>query len=342
MTRVNAVSALDIPWASEPGLRGSDASGWRLLDDVELMSLPDPQWSIDGMFPDEGVAVIYGPPGSCKTTFAAALLGSLAAHLDFFGRPVLSGGPCAYGAAEDPSGWKVRLAAWKLAHHVSAQRAIGVHTFPEPLDLRDAELVGRFERFLSRALPNLRGLVIDTYAASMPGANENSSEDTTTAVTNARRLQAAFRCLVVLVHHTNASGSRERGHTSLRGGVDTMVSLTPVDDLVHVECSKQRNGPPFAPFSLKLVPVPDAAGCVLRLANEVLPSSALTVTQRKALVTLRENFGTDGATKTEWQRACQDVAERSFHRASKLLLDAALVQRVGSQYRVTERGHSCS
>ncbi len=109
-----------------------------------------------------------------------------------------------------------------------------------------------------------------------------------------------------MVHHTNASGSRERGHSAMRGACDFMVSLTQVDDAIHVESSKQRNGPPFAPFALKLVPLAEG-GCVLRAAADVLPLDGLTQQQQKALDVLRETFLADGATKSEWQRACLDV-----------------------------------
>jgi hypothetical protein len=73
---------------------------------------------------------------------------------------------------------------------------------------------------------------------------------------HAAQWRDALQATVLMVHHTNASGSRERGHSSMRGACDFMISLTQVDDAIHVESSKQRNGPPFPPFALKLVPLP--------------------------------------------------------------------------------------
>ena len=69
----------------------------------------------------------------------------------------------------------------------------------------------------------------------------------------------------------------------MRGAADFMISLTPVDDLIHLESSKQRNAAPFEKLVLKLVPMPDGDGCVLRLADEVHGSPELTQTQRKVL-----------------------------------------------------------
>jgi hypothetical protein len=46
---------------------------------------------------------------------------------------------------------------------------------------------------------------------------------------------------------------------------------------------------------------------VLRLASDVLPSSHLSISQQKVLTVLRETFSSDGATKSEWERACHDI-----------------------------------
>ena len=59
--------------------------GWRLVDDVELMTMPDPEFLIDGVLPRKGVAVIYGPSGSCKTTLVAGLQVAIATGRDWFG-----------------------------------------------------------------------------------------------------------------------------------------------------------------------------------------------------------------------------------------------------------------
>ena len=89
----------------------------------------------------------------------------------------------------------------------------------------------------------------------------------TAAMTSAQRIRDDLSIAVTIIHHTNAGGSRERGHSSMRGAADCMISLTPVDDVIHVECSKQRNGAPFKPMVLKLAPL-DGGGCVLRLASD--------------------------------------------------------------------------
>lgn len=304
---------------------------WRLLNDVELMELPDPEFLIDGILPRNGVCVLYGPSGSCKTTLVAGLQVALATGRDWFGHRVCRRGSSVYVATEDVSGFKVRLRAAKLAAGLPLSNPVGVFTFPDPIDLRDPVSVGRFTRFVEASDVQMQAIVVDTYAAATPGAAENSSEDTTLAMSHAQQWRDGLNTAVVLVHHTNASGSRERGHSSMRGAADAMISVTQVDDVIKVECSKQRNAGLFTEINLKLVPLSEG-GCVLRLASDVLPSSSLTNTQQKVYSILRDTFADTGATKAEWQRACQDVAERSFHRAAKVLVEGGLVRQAGSHF----------
>jgi hypothetical protein len=131
---------------------------------------------------------------------------------------------------------------------------------------------------------------------------------------HAQRWRDTLGATVIFAHHTNAGGSRERGHTAMRGAADYTISLTAVDDVILMECSKQRNAAPFDRTLLRLVPGVDGSACVLRLATDVLPASGLSTTQSKVYAVLRDTFAANGATKSEWQRTCQDVAERSFHR----------------------------
>jgi RecA-family ATPase len=142
------------------------------------------------------------------------------------------------------SGFKVRLTSSKRAANLPLDRSIGVYTFPEPIDLRDAVSVSAFTKFLEESVPRpLALVVIDTYSASMPGATENSSEDMSTAMAHAHLWRELLKTTVLIVHHTNAGGTRERRHSAMRGAADFMIAMNPVDDVIHVESSKQRNGP---------------------------------------------------------------------------------------------------
>ncbi len=311
---------------------------WRLLDDTELMQLPDPQWIIDDVFQNKSVVVIYSPPGTGKTTFAAAVTVSVATGKPLFGRHVRLPGCSVYGAAEDAQGWKLRIRSEKRARHLPLDLPLGIYTFPDTIDLRDVVSVVRFIAFLnSQEWPApLRLVVIDTYAASMPGAAENSAEDTTTAMVNAQKIRNELGVTVVLIHHTNAAGNRERGHSAMRGAADTMLVMNPSSDDVIVEASKQRNGPSGEElFRLKLVPLPEGNGCVFRLASDVLQTGKMTASQVKIYAVLRDVFSAEGATKTEWNKACADVPDRTFFHAAKRLTELGYVKAIGTHFRIT-------
>lgn len=303
----------------------------RILDDVQLMDLPDPDYLIDGILARGGICAIWGPPGGFKTTLVADMLVSIATGQDWFSHPVRHRGASLYVGAEDVAGFKVRLAAKKRAAGLSLSAVVGVYTFPEAIDLRDPVSVSGFIRFVQAQGGAFVLVVVDTYAAATPGAVENSSEDTTAAMAAAQRIREALNVTVLLIHHSNAAGTRERGHSAMRGAVDTMIQLNPVDDVVHVVCDKQRNGSPFSTLTLKPVPAPEG-GLVLRLAADVLPSTELTTLQVQVLDALRDIAGRDGATKTSWRQACASISERSFYKIANLLEKRRLIVKIGSSH----------
>lgn len=308
---------------------------WRLISDVEILAMPDSEFLIDKVLPRRSLVCLYGPPGSGKTTILAEMAVAVATKASFFGHAVQHQGVTVYAGTDDPHGWKPRLVSKKVDAGLDLAESIGIFLFTEPLNLLDTAAVDAFAAFLTGiewAMP-IELLMIDTYAASTPGASENSSEDTTRAIVNAQRLRDALDATVVLAHHTNAGGSRERGHSAIRGAMDTMLALVPSDDVVKLECNKQRNAAPFESITLKLTE--GKGGCVFRLASDVAPSTALSPHQRKVLESLRENFAA-GATKAEWQRSCSDVPERTFHRACKVLQERQLIRVSGPRFLPVE------
>lgn len=307
------------------------ASRMRLYDDVEVMALPPTQWIIQHVIERKSKAAIVGPSGVFKTTLLADLLTAVAVGQDWFGHPVVHAGPSVYVAAES-GGFPTRLAASKRARKLSLTVPIGVYTYPAAIDLRNRRSVDGFVTFIQeqRCDPIIVG--IDTYAAATPGAAENTSEDTTLAMRAATVIGQALEATVILVHHTNAAGTRERGHSSMKGDLDTLVMLEEVDDVIEVKCDKQRNAAKFDTFKLK--PIPDTAGSVvLRPAAQVLLSDTLTQKQAAVLDVLRE-AGRDGVTKVQWKDLAKSiVTERSFYKIADRLEGQGYLVRAGTYFR---------
>ena len=306
-----------------------------LLDDVEVMTMPPPQWTIKGVLERRTKAALVGPSGVFKTTLLADLLTAVATGQTWFGHAVMQKGESVYVAAES-GGFHTRLAAAKRARGFALDVRIGVHTFPASIDLRDRRCVDAFIKRVQQKHPApLEIIAIDTYAAATPGAAENTSEDTTVAMAAAGHIGRTLNATVILVHHTNAAGTRERGHSSMRGDLDTLIMLEEVDDDIEVKCDKQRNDVKFPTFKVK--PVPDNhGGVVLRPSAQVLPSTSLTQKQQAVLDVLRE-AGRDGLTKVQWKDLAKNVAtERSFYKIADRLEAHGCLVRNSNYFRVKD------
>ena len=86
----------------------------RILSLAELDALPLPEWIIDGLIPEAGFAVPYGPPKSGKTFVMLAAGLHVAAGLPWCGKTVKQGA-VVYIAGEGTGGLSLRLKAMQSA-----------------------------------------------------------------------------------------------------------------------------------------------------------------------------------------------------------------------------------
>ena len=65
-------------------------------------------------------------------------------------------------------------------------------------------------------------------------------------------------------------------------------------------------------------------------------AEVVSVDVELVVAVLRDTFpATEGATKSEWQRCCADVAERTFYHGSTKLVEHGYVKAIGSHFRIT-------
>ena len=67
-------------------------------------------------------------------------------------------------------------------------------------------------------------VIIDTLNRNI-GGSESSEDDMGAFIAAADRLRSQYGSTVLVVHHTGWNNERERGHSSLRGAADTMISV---------------------------------------------------------------------------------------------------------------------
>ncbi len=101
------------------------------------------------------------------------------------------------------------------------------------------------ERQLKKEAEALDVLIIDTLHTATTEADENSAKDMGKVLHLCRWVANELGCAVILVHHTNKSGTSERGSSSLRGGMDFMIKIEKLADsstYAVMSCEKLKDG----------------------------------------------------------------------------------------------------
>lgn len=225
---------------------------------------PVAEWCVDGLLTRPSLNLLVGPPGAMKTWAALDLAVAVAAGQPWLGRkttfsgmhgqtlnePAPSQTPAQQGKGvgvifvDEETGLS-RL--WGRIHAVLHGRAAGLGL---PLhfvsfggyDLRQPQDI---DHLIQRALTfDAQLIVIDTLAGVLRGGDENSVLSIQPLLYNLRRLAEHCRAAVLLVHHTNRSGSF-RGSSSISAGVDLLLGIqSPEENHIHFETLKARHAAP--------------------------------------------------------------------------------------------------
>ncbi|MBX3049616.1 MAG: AAA family ATPase [Anaerolineales bacterium] len=204
---------------------------------------PQTEWCVEGVFARPSLNLLVGPPGSLKTWAALDLAVAVAAGLSWLGRAVTQA-PTIF--VDEETGLS-RL--WGRIHAVLHGRSAG---YGLPLhfvsfggyDLRQPQDI---QHLIQRALTfEAQLIVIDTLAGVLRGGDENSVLSVQPLLYNLRRLAEHCRAAVLLIHHTNRSGSF-RGSSSISAGVDLMLGVqSPEEARIDFETLKARHAAPSA------------------------------------------------------------------------------------------------
>lgn len=220
----------------------------RLLD---LLNRPFPPSLVDDMLIQNSLVMLVGAPGAGKTFVALDLALSMAGGVDnWLEHPLRVHGPVIYGVGEGSGRFKLRVMAW-VQTHPDADSIDGKFFWTDgPLDLLDPKQVKEFIGEANTIAPKL--VVIDTYSRSISGEDENEHATASQAVEAMDLIKKETGATVLVLHHTNAAGKRERGHTSFMGGIDTQLWLSDDSGLMTLESTKQKDLDDFVPIDLAL------------------------------------------------------------------------------------------
>lgn len=178
---------------------------------------------IEGVLKQGELSVLYGESGIGKSFVALSMAFSVASGSRWAGKEVASM-PVVYVAAEGGNGVKKRLIA--LVDETGREDA-PFHLYPGNIDMSrpDAELEPLIATVNQIAGVGL--IVIDTLSRALSGGDESSPVDMGKFVKHADRLRHATGAHVLVVHHSGKDAARgARGHSLLRGALDTEMEVT--------------------------------------------------------------------------------------------------------------------
>jgi KaiC/GvpD/RAD55 family RecA-like ATPase len=213
---------------------------FQVLSASEFTNRPAPSWIIKHVLPKAELVVLYGASGSGKTFMALDMAGAIARGVDWRGKKVKQG-RVVYIAAEGAGGFRNRVQAYAQQHELDLEALnIGViHAAPNLLLKEDALDVAK----AIKAAGGADVVVVDTFAQTTPGANENAGEDMGKALAHCKGIHRATGAVVVLVHHAGKDPTKgARGWSGLRAAADAELEVVRGTTGRALRLSKQKDG----------------------------------------------------------------------------------------------------
>lgn len=249
----------------------------RLYSTAELLAMDPPEWLIDGVFPENGLIGVYGQPGMGKSFVTLDFALSIASGTPWQGRQVKKGFVI-YISAEGGRGIGKRVLAWLAAHDLD-MKDVEIAWLVEamPVNVDSEEMTILLERLAKEVRQHPTLIVVDTLARCFDG-DENLQVDMGRFIAGVDFMRHEFGCAVIVVHHTNLSGQRERGNTAFRGACDTMMQIEKDGPLITVTCTKQKDDEEFDPVELELRAVDGTQSCAVVGSHAVSRQSEMVST----------------------------------------------------------------
>jgi hypothetical protein len=325
-----------------------------ILTRADLNRRPRPAWLVADMLQLRSAAEVFGASGIGKSFLALSFACAVCTGRPWFGLEVQQGAVL-YIAAEGDDDMNNRIAAWETEHWGSRE-IDNFYLIPEQLDLRSVSAPAKLLQYMRAALPeDPKLIVVDTLARNMTG-DENSTEHMSQFIRQVDVLWRETGATVLIVHHTGKNGESERGSSTVRGGVNTMLRFTEdaENKTLRLDCDKQKNAKGFPRWSLVRKDVDlgedpvtgePRSSCVLDLASGQSARYTLPPLQLKILQVLSWSMHASGITSTRLREAVgvkDETARTSMYSAINRLHTLAYITVTGEKraqtYAVTDHG----
>lgn len=210
----------------------------------EASPVIDGFWLIDDWLPSSGIAAIYGHPGSGKSFLALSMAAHVASGRAWAGRHVEKG-LVLYVVAEGATGFRNRMFAMRESGEIAGDAPLAYVATPIDMQAENGDVKALIQTIqvaaeASGMKPAM--IVLDTLSKTF-GAGKENTDDMVNYINNCQRVASAFNCLTTVVHHRpkDTESKDLRGHSSLRGNVDTTI-LVEAGDIKTATTLKQKDG----------------------------------------------------------------------------------------------------
>jgi hypothetical protein len=297
---------------------------------TQLAESPQPQWLIEGICEVNSLVMLAGPPASYKSFLALDWMLSMSSWRGWNTRKVKPS-RALYLLGEGRASLYKRIMSWVVHHKLAPPEIDAIeHNFRvgfEVPQMASKSSVDTLLAHLSRENFNPDVVVLDTFARSSVGLDENSQRDTGLWVESAERLRA-LGFTVIFLHHTKKNeelGIQYRGSTAILGAMDTALTMFKKKDLVTVSITKQKDhdeGPPFY-FRRHPVVLHEGAepGCVLLPTSPIDELYADKVEREQAIL----------------DQILADPTDLSDRARAKILAERLRITETAAQSRVIRR-----
>lgn len=215
------------------------------------LDLPGPEleWLVKGIVTRGDVSIMYGNWGAGKSFLAVDMGMAIARGSSWFGRrtAVGSGELVVYQAGEGALGVKNRLRAYRQHHHIMEPLPFALLSQRVNFFVSDKDALALIEEIKSLQVfygGRCAMLILDTFAAMSPGADENSGRDVGPVLERCRKIANTLGCHVMIIDHVNKAGEALRGWSGKEGNVDTSIRVEENLDEI-IEQPGDRDGTPI-------------------------------------------------------------------------------------------------
>lgn len=218
----------------------------------DLGKWPKPKWWIKHIKP-QGHNQIYGGTGDGKTFVELDMAFHIALGKDWNGYRTTQG-KILYIVAEGSGSFYTRCQALAKHHGFTMQEMKEnfrmIADTPNFTTIHDARII---EQKLKKMDFKPQHIVVDTWAQTTAGADENSGKDMGTALSIIGKLCANLGCSYDIIHHSGKDETRgSRGWSGFKGAVDSQLHVYRKDNKRVIWVDKMRDGKDDFGFEFQL------------------------------------------------------------------------------------------